>query len=136
MRKTCLFIILFAAFTVGAIESQHDVLTIDRLVPNSVQFEFPNDKNIKPKSSDFELVNCVMMSSEAGERWAVLTLTNISSGHRILEKEHILATFADGTRKSPNEIKLSFAGGDTQSITVSFGEYKFPVLSIAVHTRT
>ncbi len=74
------------------------------------------------------------MSNELGERWAVITLKNSSSGSRVLEHGHLMAIFANGKRKSPRKFKLNFKGDETQSITVSFGESKFPVLS--VYSRT
>jgi len=125
--------LIFISFTSNADEVK--VLTVDRVISNNVELAFPNDKDIKAKSSDFKLVNYVIMSNEIGERWAVLTLTNTSSGNRMLEQNHLLALFADGERKSPLELKLNFEGNETQSITVSFGESKFPILSISSETK-
>jgi len=107
-----------------------DVLTVDRLVSKSIQLSFPNDKNIKPKKSDFEIINYVLMSNELGERWSVITLTNLSSGNREFVHDHLIGMFADGSRISPLAYKLNFNGQETQSITVSFGVHKFPILSI------
>lgn len=45
--------------------------------------------------------------------WAVLTLTNTSSGNRTLEQNNIIATFADGDKKSPLEFSLNFTGKET-----------------------
>jgi len=107
-----------------------EILSVDRSVTRSINLSFPNDNNIKPKKGDFEIVNYVLMSNEIGERWSVITLTNLSTGNRTLEHEHLIALFADGSRASPLEYKLNFNGRETQSITVSFGEHKFPILSI------
>jgi hypothetical protein len=120
--------------TFTSIASEADVLTVDRVVSTNLELAFPNDKNLRPKPSDFELVNYVIMSNELGERWAVLTLTNNSAGNRTLEQDHLMALFADGERKNPLELKLNFEGRETQSITVSFGESKFPILSISSRT--
>lgn len=128
MKKLIAAIPLIVTCSVAADEGE--VLTIDRVVPSNVEFSFSYDKDISPKPSDFALVNYVVMSNERGERWAVLTLTNTSSGQRMLEQDHILATFADGSKQAPTEVKLNFNGKETQSITVSFGQSKFPILSI------
>ena len=117
-------------FSLGTQAEEQDVLTIDRSVSNNIKLAFPNDNNIKPQVGDFEIVNYFLMSNEIGERWAVITLTNLSSGNRELNQNHLMALFADGRRNSPLEYKLSFKGKETQSITVSFGEYKFPILNI------
>jgi hypothetical protein len=107
-----------------------DVLTVDRTVSKSIQLSFPNDKDIKPKKGDFQVINYVIMSNEVGERWSVITLTNLSSGNREFSHDHLIGLFADGSRLSPLEYKLNFEGQETQSITLSFGVYKFPILSI------
>ncbi|MCJ8295560.1 MAG: hypothetical protein MJK15_14245 [Colwellia sp.] len=115
----------------SAIQAEgREVLNVDRSVSNKINLSFPNDKNIKPKAGDFEIINYVLMSNEVGERWSVITLTNLSSGNRDLDQDHLMALFADGSRNSPLQYKLNFKGKETQSITVSFGEYKFPILSI------
>jgi len=113
-----------------------EVLTVDRSVSKNIRLSFPNDNNTKPKKSDFEIVNYVLMSNEVGERWSVITLTNLSSGNRDLEHEHLMALFADGSRISPLEYKLNFKGKETQTITTSFGQHKFPILSIYSSNET
>ena len=125
------WITLFGLFVAsGAFASQSEVINVERVVTEELKIAFPNDKNIRAQASDFEIKNYVMMSNEKGERWAVLTLTNESTGTRSLEQYHLLATFADGERRSPNEFKLNFQGRETQSVTVNFGENKFPILTI------
>jgi hypothetical protein len=103
-------------------------------VLNNLELAFPNDSNVKPETSAFELVNYVLMSNESGERWAVITLRNSSSGSRVLNQKHLMALFANGRRKSPRELKFNFEAQETQSITVSFGTSKFPILSISSAT--
>lgn len=107
-----------------------EVLSVERSVSKNIHLSFANDNNIRPKKGDFEVVNYVLMSNDIGERWSVITLTNIASGNRTLDQDHLIALFADGSRISPLEYKLNFKGKESQSITVSFGEHKFPILSI------
>ena len=114
----------------ASLADETQVLTIDRSVAKNLLLSFPNDKDIKPKKSDFKIINYVLMSNELGERWSVITLTNLSSGNRMLEQQQLMALFANGKRRSPLAYKLNFAGDETQSITVSFGESKFPILAL------
>lgn len=113
---------------VNAKEQEH--LTVDRSIPSNLNLSFPNEDKINPKESDFEIVNYVLMSSEEGARWSVLTIKNTASGSRTLEEQHLMALFANGVRRSPLELALNFKGNETQSITVSFGSHKFPILTI------
>jgi hypothetical protein len=117
----------FVSFTASA---DDDVLNVDRSVSKSIQLAFSNDNNITPKKSDFEVINYVLMSNENGERWSVITLTNLSHGERSINQEHLLALFADGSRSEPLTFTSNFKGKETQSLTLSFGENKFPILSI------
>lgn len=117
----------FVSFTASA---DDDILNVDRSVSKSIQLAFSNDNNITPKKSDFEVINYVLMSNENGERWSVITLTNLSHGERSINQEHLLALFADGSRSEPLAFTSNFKGKETQSLTLSFGENKFPILSI------
>ena len=109
---------------------RNDVLMLERTVDRNLILAFPNDDKITPKISDFEVINYVLMSNELGERWCVVTLKNNSSGNRIFENTQLMALFSDGNRKAPLHYKLSFKGRETQSITISFGVSKFPILTI------
>jgi hypothetical protein len=129
MRQIIISVFFLISFSGYADEPE--VLTVDRVVPNNLQLAFPNDMGEKPQVSDFQLVNYVAMSNDVGERWAVVTVRNSSSGGRSFENEHLMAVFADGVRKSPSEFKINFKGNETQTLTVSFGENKFPILSIS-----
>ena len=128
MKKALVIILLVLSWATQA--DSINALNVDRAVPNSMHLSFPNDNNITPKKSDFSIANYVLMSNEIGERWAVITLTNLASGKRELNQEHVLALFADGSRLTPSEFKLGFKGNQTQSVTVSFAEHTFPILSV------
>ena len=121
------WILLVCAF--GA-HSGEEVLSIDRVVPNSFNLAFPNESNTQPEQSDFSVNNFVLMSNDSGERWAVVTLTNMASGRRSLTNKHLMAIVADGQRIAPLEFLQSFKADETLSLTINFGESKFPLLSI------
>ncbi|KPH65487.1 hypothetical protein AMS58_05670 [Pseudoalteromonas porphyrae] len=110
----------------------NDVLSVDQVGLQGMQFAFENDARIKPKNSDFSVVNSVFMSSEAGKRLAVITVRNDASGSRILEGSHLMALFADGSRKGPSSLTdgIKLDDGELRSVTVSFGEADYPILAI------
>ena len=110
-----------------------DALTVDRVVDQNIEFNFPNDNNIYPEVSDFKILNYVVMSNEYVERQVTVTLENSSSGNRIFVSDQIMALFANGKRVSPFEEKISFKGGETQTITLNFRNSKYPILR--VYTR-
>lgn len=120
---------LLLACSYGA-HAAEEVISVDRVVPNSVELAFPNESNIQPEQSDFSVNNFVLMSNDSGERWAVVTLTNRASGRRSLTNKHLMAIVADGQRIAPMELLQSFKANETLSLTINFGESKFPLLSV------
>lgn len=114
----------------GTVQAADDILTLDRSVSGSFQSSFPNDNNIQPDISDFKVTNTVLMSNEIGERWAVLTVENLASGQRTLNQNHLLGLFANGERMTPHTFKRKFSANELLSITIAFGESKFPILEV------
>ena len=114
----------------GTAQAADDILPLDRRVSGSFQSSFPNDNNIQPDISDFKVTNTVLMSNEIGERWAVLTVENLASGQRTLNQNHLLGLFANGGRMTPHTFKRKFSANELLSITIAFGESKFPILEV------
>ena len=124
------WILMLVILSSSVLANTENVINVDRAIPNSLHLAFPNDANITPKKGDFNVLNYILMSNNEGERWAVITLTNLSTGNRELNEDHLLALFADGTRLAPLAFTLSFKGNETQSVTVSFAEYKLSLIHI------
>ncbi|MBB1291604.1 hypothetical protein [Pseudoalteromonas sp. SR41-4] len=124
--------LLVSAFVSGLVKANDEVLSVDQVALQGMQFSFENDAKITPKKSDFTVVNSVFMSSEQGRRVAVVTIRNDASGSRILQAEHIMALFADGRRVAPISLaeNVKLEDGEQRSLTLSFGEDNFPILSI------
>ena len=122
---------LFILCCISAVASaEDDVLMVDQTLGKEVQLTFPNERNFQPKPSDFKVVNYVPMSSESGDRWAIVTIKNTSSGSRIFESHYLLGLFADGERRAPLEYKQTLIGNETVSMTLAFGRHKFPLLNV------
>ena len=112
--------------------SSNETLTIDEPTPKIINLKFPNKNNIEPKISEFQLISSILMSSRTGERWATLTIKNNSSHQRLLDKEHIVAIFANGETRNPVQVKHQFTGNEEITIIINFGESKFPILRVSV----
>lgn len=110
-----------------------EVISVDRSLNTHIELAFPNDDNIRPELSEFEVTSQVLMSNAKGERWAVVTLKNLSSGRRTLNHKQVMAITAQGNRLSPHSFNQVFDGLETISLTIAFGQQKFPLL--AVYTR-
>ena len=106
MYRVLFALFMFCSFSSFAAES--DVLTVDKAVPAGLHLSFPNDSNVQPNISDFNVVNYIVMSNESGERWAVITVKNESSGTRTLNESHLLGLFANGERLEPLKFEQNF----------------------------
>ena len=124
-------LISFSSFSANKPDNNlSDVFNVDRIVSNDVELNFTNDGDIQPKTSDFIVVNYVLMSNEKGDRRAVVTLENQSSGSRIFKSDQVMALMGDGRRISPHTYKQKFTRGESISMTLSFGNSKTPILQI------
>ncbi|MFC0119123.1 hypothetical protein [Pseudoalteromonas xiamenensis] len=112
------------------LKASEEALSVDQVVPKNVELAFPNPNNIQADISDFDVLSLVLMSNEEGERWAVVTVENTSTGRRTLTQKHLLGLFANGERRAPLDFKQILNGREIMSLTIGFGESKFPLLGV------
>ena len=103
--------------------------TIYRIVDKTC-IDYRRSQPLLPAKSDFKLTAASYMSNELGERWALITVKNLSTGQRILKNQHMVATFADGTQAYAKNLEISINGGEQLSRAVQFGVNKFPIVNI------
>lgn len=135
--KSSRIIILFTLLAFNSISnaesySQGEILTIDESIPESLNLEFSNANDLEPKVGEFKVLSSILMSNLTGERWATLTIKNQSSYQRLLDREHIIAIFANGAKRNPIQAKHKFSREEETTMIINFGESKFPILRIEV----
>ena len=91
---------------------------------------FKRSDALVPANNDFEILEAVVMSNDLGERWAVITLQNRSTGQRLLKNENVVATFADGSQSFAKNLDAVVKGKQKLTQAVLFGYSKFPILTI------
>ncbi len=112
---------------------EENVLFFDENIPGDKKnyfFDIKESKRLRPKPSDFEILHFAPMSNKNGERWVLITVKNNAGGHRILKNEHVVAIFANGSQANPVRLNESIDGGQTISKAISFGVWRFPVVTI------
>ncbi|WP_196140794.1 hypothetical protein [Aliikangiella sp. G2MR2-5] len=122
--------LLFLSMHAKASDSLSESLMIDQTIVNSELIQFRNDNKVYPEKSQFKVIHALTMSNEQGERWATVTIKNMAGGRRIFEANHLLALFANGKRIFPDMQEELFDSKETRSVTVYFGNSRFPILSI------
>jgi len=89
-----------------------------------------DDEAVYPDKSDFSILEYVLMSSDSGERFALITLVNKSAGQRIFTQDHVVAILGNCKTVRPMPIEKRFASAETLTLRVAFGIHKFPILKI------
>ena len=112
----------------------NEVITIDPVSPKFQAYPFIDDNLERekdlPDSSDVVIINQSLMSNEAGERWATVTLKNSAKGKRIFSEKNIYAMYADGSKGKPYQVRVKLNGGEIGSSLFYFGKHKFPILYV------
>ncbi|MGJ3256034.1 MAG: hypothetical protein ACFE0K_06880 [Alcanivorax sp.] len=106
------------------------VLRFDTPVQIDGDARFDRDSPLQPSASSFRIREANTLSSDSGERWALITVENSDGGKRILQDNYLVAEFANGERRHPSGLEGSFAAGEQQRKMVFFGYHRFPILRI------
>mgnify|MGYP001559844277 CR=1 FL=1 len=81
--------------------------------------------------SDFQIVGVTVYSNLKGDSYAKVTVRNISSGSRIIGSGDFVGIFADGAeRRGSGSSSVSVNPGETDTVMVEFGNYKWPLESV------
>ncbi|KAF7764194.1 hypothetical protein PCIT_b0121 [Pseudoalteromonas citrea] len=121
--------LIFAAGNVVAENDVYNFDTIQTLMPANT---FENDARVYPKPSDFSIIRAMPMSTQAGDRAALIVIKNMASGQRIFDTKHIVAIIADGTRVFGNlpDTRIKLAGHEQTTIKLEFGTFDYPIVSL------
>ncbi|MCF6437251.1 hypothetical protein [Pseudoalteromonas sp. MMG022] len=122
------FLLIFSCVSIA----QNSIYTFDGSIINIPPSAFVNDARQYPKISDFSLQVYHPMSSEQGDRAALVTIKNMAAGKRFFQAEHVMAVLADGARHTPISTvsKLALEGQQTATLTLEFGRHDYPIVSV------
>lgn len=110
---------------------ENEVLTFDDIPPIIMdQIYLENDENILPLPGDFKIITFAPMSNLKGDRWVLVSIRNTATGVRIFTHRHIVATFADGSRKHAKKFELTLKSREFLSESIEFGNSKFPIVKV------
>lgn len=108
------------------------VLHFDQPHPPISSPYFQQQRELKPMPNDFRIVEASYLSNNIGERWALITFENSSSGQRVLKNESIVATFADGNQSRGYNLNEVIKGNERLTKSVFFGIHQFPIIKVEV----
>lgn len=106
------------------------IIHFDTPKPLPSELHFDQPRELVPEPGDFELVHYDLMSNDLGERWALMTFRNTSTGQRLLKNQHVVATFANGAQAFAQNLDKRLAGGARYTQAVFFGTQKFPIIEV------
>ena len=93
---------------------------------------FKHDNELRPTINDFRIIQTAYLSNNIGERWAIVTFENKSTGKRFLKNESIVATFADGNQSYALNLDEMLKGNEHITKSVFFGIHQFPIVRVQV----
>jgi len=136
MKKALLILIPFFVFSVAANgneDSEEDsALFFDKPIAQSMEFLFDIEEDLYPDQSTFKIKDFAFLSNERGERAALVNITNTAAAPRTLAPNQIYGLFADGTYRRPSNSSDRVDGGKTNSVLLSFGVSKTPLVKLIV----
>ncbi len=120
------------ALAQGGLEPGDSVLyfTPSPSQPAQLYFKYNANDELVPDKSDFKLIGYEPMSNVIGERWALVTISNTSSGSRFLQDAQIVATFANGQQSKAVNLNERFSGMEVRTMPIMFGQNDFPIVKI------
>lgn len=116
------------------ISSADTALHFDQPQTTLKSLNFKHEGELKPVPNDFHIIEVSYLSNNIGERWAIVTFGNRSSGQRLLKNKTIIATFADGAQAYSLNLNEVFKGNEHLSKAVFFGIHHFPIVNVQVVT--
>jgi len=130
MKKIVIALIsFFIAYQANAVDASKEVLQIENAAFKDKPV-FCEEDILDIKRNDFKLTDYELMSSESGERYALVSIKNISAGRRILREKNLVAIFSNCTSLYPQKIEQTLAGNETLTKKIYFGKNKFPIIKI------
>ena len=112
------------------------VLQFDRVYPGGTELRFDRGtRGLQPEPGPFSLLEFRAMSNDIGERWALVSVANSSSGERFLKNRHLVATFADGRQSYARNLNDPVGGRAHLSKAVFFGHSPFPIVRVEARHR-
>jgi hypothetical protein len=128
----CAGILVLPANAYADVDHADRVLHFDQPQAGLKSPRYKQSPELKPDENDFELLDVSFMSNNLGERWAVVTLKNTSTGQRLFRKQNIVATFADGSQSYALEAEETFKGREIITLSIFFGIRQFPLVGVRV----
>ncbi|MGK0236656.1 MAG: hypothetical protein ACKVGW_14935 [Verrucomicrobiia bacterium] len=136
MKKALLILIQIFVFIFAANGNEEpgedSALSFDKPIAQTMEFRFDIEEDLYPDQSTFKIVDFAFLSNEKGERAALVNLTNTAVAPRTLAPNQIYGFFADGTYRRPTNSSDRIDGGKTNSVLLSFGVSKTPLVKLIV----
>ena len=130
MTKNIIALIpILIAYQANAVDAPKEVLQMENAAFKDKPV-FCEEDILDTERNDFKLIDYQLMSSESGERYALISIKNTSSGQRILRKENLVAIFANCTSLYPQQIEQTLGGNETLTKKIYFGKNKFPIIKL------
>jgi len=111
-------------------QEPNDALHFDRPIAKELPIEFQVEEDLYPTRGEFKIVDFAFLSSESGDRWAMVILQNQARDSRTFTEDHLIGFFADGRHRKPLRLRESVEGSKTETIMIPFGVSDTPLVKL------
>ncbi len=134
MRTLLILVLTLSLFgtCAAARADRRDVLHFDNPLVRDSAIRCDLADQASPRKGDFKLLDYVLMSSEDGQRVAIVTIRNSAGGQRIFTDQHVVALLANCQTIHPVPFERTLDVGEEVSIQLSFGYRHYPVMKVLV----
>lgn len=134
--STALLALVLAASALPAQDQVREFITFDRVTIEASELFYQEDKRnlnlLYPDRSYVDLVNFRPMSSNLGNRYALVTLKNQLNSTVHLDEKQFVGILANGMRVFPRKYEGQILSAETQSIVLDFGYREMPLVKILI----
>ena len=131
MLKSAFPVLLFFSVQTAALDSNPDeVIHFDSTPFKHVEMNCDNPDKVSPQKNDFELIDYALMSTEQGERFALVTIKNKTNGQRIFKQNQLMAILGNCSFVFPQKFEFTLSGNETTTRKIYFGLLRYPIVKI------
>ncbi len=108
----------------------NDAPHFDRPIAKELPIELQIEEDLNPTRSEFKIVDFAFLSSESGDRWAMVIVQNQALDSRTFTEDQLIGFFADGRHRKPIRLRERIEGSKTETIVISFGDSDTPLVQL------
>ena len=114
------------------VQEPNDALHFDRPIAKELPIEFQVEEDLYPTRSEFKIVDFAFLSSESGDRCAMVIVQNQARDSRAFTEDQLIGLFADGRHRKPIRLRERVEGSKIETLMIPFGDSDTPLVKLII----